>query len=121
MQNRLLGKFTYMQTGSPFLQLSRLTDVTRLIDHLARHKEFHRRSEPGLNRTLGPPASTPRWTTIVEEHPQFFENLGDNYPLALRARIRAPGRAPLNNEEIARLVADATRYAEDAHRTYRSG
>jgi len=110
-----------MTTGksetSPFLKPQRLTDVLRLIEHLAVDKEHTQRSDKdGLQRTLGPPASADNWTTIVAEHPQFFENVGGEKPLVLRARHHCALRDPLSTEEIKRLQDYARGYYEDALR-----
>ena len=99
---------------SPFLKPGRLADVKALIDKLARHPDYNRRSESALNRALGPPMSAARWITVLDEHPQFFENAGGEFPLVLRLRLDRVG--PLTAKEIEELHQRAESYHADAHR-----
>jgi hypothetical protein len=51
----------------------RLADVLALIQVLALDKHIHR-SEEGISKRelVGPPSSSPSWTALAREHPEFF-------------------------------------------------
>lgn len=92
---------------SALLKRHRLTDVKWPIDHLARG-EHSRRSEKGLIQQIGRPKSAESWTTIVNDHPEFFQSLDGDHPLVLRERFRQTGKRELSASEIDRLHEQAT-------------